>query len=716
MNSVVSASSDGIILARPLRGVDHFKCWMREARCAANLSQADLATQLGVDADVLASWESSDGGIPDAPTVSAIAKACSTSAPTVEVMIQRVIGTDGRVAPVMPSRRASSRTLPIREVRRRAGHGKACGTDLSPLSASTQKPLDVAAVHYSSKVGVTGSESTALANAKPRRHGRNARSRDGMPGKKERITRGYSLSQYEPVSLCTVAELKRWIEDTRRGARATRADIAIALDVDIASVTKWEDQGSDELPSAPKLSAFASLCSVRVPPMEVALATMIPSGAERRFRKQAAAAPESPAGEEAAVPMVQADPYLLGSAEICEWMRSARAHARLSQDELAAKVGYQRSTIANWEAGERQPTYVHITAIAEACGLEAMVRSVRSIKVQIRMARGAAGFSRAELGARANISAGALAAWEDDANDKTPRPRHVAALFDACRAGIELREPYRGPCKAEREAGQWIKSARIAANLSRAELASRLGVARKTVANWECGSKRVSLERIAEIDRACRAAAAAAGVEAPASSIRTPRAAPVASTPQAAITPKSREKIIVSAAHSAIQSAGAALLSQVWLEAQDRAGEQLDRATVLGVLAAKPGFEWLGSGSGWFWFGPESGTNGARETALFYALEASAGETVHAYVARELNRRGLPVIPPLSVLERVVSPELAAMAAQPIGRAEPAALAPSPPVARPRGRFIALLERTGLLSRMRAVEAQPGAGPDARPS
>ncbi len=54
-------------------------------------------------------------------------------------------------------------------------------------------------------------------------------------------------------------------------------------------------------------------------------------------------------------------------------VRIARQRAGLTQQQLAARSGHPRETIARWETGAREPSLASVQALVAACGLELVV-------------------------------------------------------------------------------------------------------------------------------------------------------------------------------------------------------------------------------------------------------------------------------------------------------------------------------------------------------
>ena len=49
-------------------------------------------------------------------------------------------------------------------------------------------------------------------------------------------------------------------------------------------------------------------------------------------------------------------------------IREYRKQRKWTQDELAKRIGVERSAVAKWESGKSQPQAVHLVALAEKFG------------------------------------------------------------------------------------------------------------------------------------------------------------------------------------------------------------------------------------------------------------------------------------------------------------------------------------------------------------
>ena len=54
-------------------------------------------------------------------------------------------------------------------------------------------------------------------------------------------------------------------------------------------------------------------------------------------------------------------------------LEKRRRELRITQRVLAARLGYNLSSVSNWERGRNQPSLRHVSDLAEALGLELTV-------------------------------------------------------------------------------------------------------------------------------------------------------------------------------------------------------------------------------------------------------------------------------------------------------------------------------------------------------
>lgn len=60
--------------------------------------------------------------------------------------------------------------------------------------------------------------------------------------------------------------------------------------------------------------------------------------------------------------------------DVAALIRRTREDLGLTQHELAQRMGSQQATVARWEAGEHEITFKNLSRIAEALGVEFLVR------------------------------------------------------------------------------------------------------------------------------------------------------------------------------------------------------------------------------------------------------------------------------------------------------------------------------------------------------
>lgn len=51
-----------------------------------------------------------------------------------------------------------------------------------------------------------------------------------------------------------------------------------------------------------------------------------------------------------------------------EWVKAARLHGRLTQDQLGDKLGFTKGNVSGWEVGRHEPSYGTLIKIIEVTG------------------------------------------------------------------------------------------------------------------------------------------------------------------------------------------------------------------------------------------------------------------------------------------------------------------------------------------------------------
>lgn len=58
----------------------------------------------------------------------------------------------------------------------------------------------------------------------------------------------------------------------------------------------------------------------------------------------------------------------LGEMALNEWIRAARLHGRLTQDQLGERLGLTKGNVSGWEKGRHEPSYGTLIKIIEITG------------------------------------------------------------------------------------------------------------------------------------------------------------------------------------------------------------------------------------------------------------------------------------------------------------------------------------------------------------
>lgn len=69
----------------------------------------------------------------------------------------------------------------------------------------------------------------------------------------------------------------------------------------------------------------------------------------------------------------------IGMYKFAEWLRSERIGSRLSQRQLAEKIGVERKTLMSYETGRRAPRLDDICRLMEYFGIEQLIIDIRDV-------------------------------------------------------------------------------------------------------------------------------------------------------------------------------------------------------------------------------------------------------------------------------------------------------------------------------------------------
>lgn len=108
-----------------------------------------------------------------------------------------------------------------------------------------------------------------------------------------------------------------------------------------------------------------------------------------------------------------------------------RRARRIPKQSIATFLGIDRSTVSDWESGERSPKLSNLYAYARAVGLELSVDGVDLLTAVIN-ARKARGISRPKLAAAARMEIATIYVWEKKRKDPTLRS------VDRCLKALDL--------------------------------------------------------------------------------------------------------------------------------------------------------------------------------------------------------------------------------------------------------------------------------------
>ena len=236
-------------------------------------------------------------------------------------------------------------------------------------------------------------------------------------------------------------------------------------------------------PPAPRHACQTGLTSARSAargrPTPAAACTCTASVDVRESHKDTPALPFCNLKLKSPRPIDRAYPTELRS--IGDHVRKRRLDLGLLQKEVALRIGVDKTTVNNWEAGTAFPSLRAQPAVIEF--LEYDPRQIPDDDDWgrlIRHLRQRQGLSMEALAEVLGVDTSTVRGWE--CRGHRPWPGLHARLVEA----LSLPAVEAG---AEATFGERLRAARLYAGLTQRELAGRMGVVQRVVSNWESGRK-----------------------------------------------------------------------------------------------------------------------------------------------------------------------------------------------------------------------------------
>jgi transcriptional regulator with XRE-family HTH domain len=154
----------------------------------------------------------------------------------------------------------------------------------------------------------------------------------------------------------------------------------------------------------------------------------------------------------------------------------------LLQREVALRIGVDKTTVFNWEAGTATPNLRALAAVIRFLGYDPQLApEAADLGRLVRHHRQRQGLSMDALAEVLGVDSSTVRGWEQHGH--RPGPRLCVQL-----AGV-LGLPA-ATVAAEATTGQRLRVARLRAGLTQRELGGRIGVEQQVVSDWETGRKK----------------------------------------------------------------------------------------------------------------------------------------------------------------------------------------------------------------------------------
>ncbi len=166
---------------------------------------------------------------------------------------------------------------------------------------------------------------------------------------------------------------------------------------------------------------------------------------------------------------------------IGDHLRKRRLELGLRQREVALRIGVDKTTVFNWEAGTASPSLHALPAVIRFLGYDPrLTPEATGLGRLIRHHRQRQGLSRDALADMLGVDPSTVQGWERRGHRPWPGLHaRLAGVLGLPTAAAEAGTTF----------GERLRTARLRAGLTQRELAKRVGVGQQVVSEWESGKR-----------------------------------------------------------------------------------------------------------------------------------------------------------------------------------------------------------------------------------
>jgi len=184
-------------------------------------------------------------------------------------------------------------------------------------------------------------------------------------------------------------------------------------------------------------------------------------------------------------------PYPQELKTLGDHLRKRRLDLKLSQVEVASRLGVHACTVTYWENNRTTPDVAYLPGIAKFLGSPPWTTACRTLPERIVRQRERLGLSQKRLAHKLGMSPDTIADWEAGLTRPSPWPLRVLAAFFAHggRPATTGRPPKSDGlplAQVQRQAlARHLKARRRELGLSQAQAAEQMGVTLWQIRGWE---------------------------------------------------------------------------------------------------------------------------------------------------------------------------------------------------------------------------------------